>query len=99
MSSETSDRIGEQVLARVPGVAEIWHRRETDFLIDLRLRLVDDSWDAREAAIDAMLELASEHLDDVLINFSFVLPDVADETEDAEEVISHAPAQRVHSFV
>ncbi len=97
MSSETSERIGEQVLARVPGVAELWHRREAESVIDLRLRLVEDSWDAREAAIDAMLDLASEHLD-VLVNFSFVLPDVADETDDAAQIVSHAPADRVHSF-
>lgn len=93
--SEKFDALSNQAAERIPDVAEIWFRPESECVVDLRLRLQHDTWAARERAIDAMVELRAEMFDaDVSINYSFVLPDAAFDP-DRESAPSHA---RVHAF-
>lgn len=94
------DRLAEQMLERMPPVAAIWYRHEADSVVDVRIQLSEDTWDNREAAIDTMLELQREFIDHLLINFSFVLPDVAyDGGPDGAPTPAAVDAPRVLSFV
>lgn len=94
MTTQKIDYLAEQMLQRLPELNAIWHRLESDSVIDVRIGLAQDTWHSREAAIDAMLELQREMIGDLLINFSFVLPDVA--YDDA--TVGAANLSRVHSF-
>lgn len=84
--------LSEEVVKRIPGLAQVWYRPESSDVVDLRLRLVEDSWEAREQAIEKMLQLRREKISTMSINYSFTLPDAAYGSEPAEE------RSRVHAF-
>lgn len=94
-SRRESNSLGEEALGRIPGLVQVWYRAESDSVVDLRLELGEDSWDAREQVIDAMVAWRAEKIADVSINFSFVLPDVAYDDAPAPK----GQSERVHAFV
>lgn len=91
----TLDELNRAVIECIPDVAELWFRPEEEGVVDLRLRIEPDSWDARARTIDAMLELRRAYIDRLSINYSFTLPDVANE---APQRVAVQSGSRVHSF-
>lgn len=88
MFREVADRFWDVV----PNLASLWFRPEADDIIDLRFELQDDSWDARGDVIEKILA-EKRQLQDVYVNFSFVLPDEAYTMSASEKA-----EQRIHSF-
>lgn len=91
----TLDELNRAVMEAIPDIAELWFHPDAEGVVDLRLRIEPDSWDAREHVIDSMLELRRKYIDRVSINYSFTLPDVAFE---APERAAVQAGNRVREF-
>lgn len=94
-TSDVFDDLNREVIESVPNIAELWHRSEGEGVVDLRFRLDPDNWGAREGAIEALLTIRRAYIDQLSINYSFTLPDVAFDAAQRGDVESGA---RVNAF-